>query len=39
MMQNKDYLLANKIIIEVENSDVFVATDEKSDIYSKPNLE
>ena len=33
MLQNKDYLLANKIIIEVENSDVFVATDEKWVIF------
>lgn len=33
MMQNKDYLLANNIIVEVENSDVIVATDEKWVIF------
>ena len=33
MMQNKDYFLANKIVIEIENSDVFVATDEKWVIF------
>lgn len=33
MLQNKDYLLANKIEVEVENSDVFVATDEKWVIF------
>ena len=37
MMQNKDYLLANKIIIEVENSDVFVAPGEKGNISFKSN--
>ena len=33
MMQNKDYFLANKILIEVENLEVFVATDEKWIIF------
>ena len=33
MMQNKDYFLANKIVIEIENSDFFVATDEKWVIF------
>ena len=33
MMQNKDYLLANNIIVEVENSEVIVATDEKWVIF------
>ena len=33
ILQNKDYLLTNKIVMEVENSDVFVATDEKWVIF------
>lgn len=33
MMQNKDYLLAKNILVEVENSEVVVATDEKWVIF------